>query len=89
VGPEGGGNRLAFRELPAVREMASVVHEGSAWEIPQAITALFGWIGANGYATAGPYRELHLYGRENDLFRADSANVDSILVEIQVPVRAV
>ena len=85
--PEDGGDRLAFRELPAVREMASVVHEGSAWEIPQAITALFGWIGANGYATAGPYRELHLYGRENDLFRADSANVDSLLVEIQVPVQ--
>jgi DNA-binding transcriptional MerR regulator len=89
AGPEGGGDRPAFRELPAVPEMASVVHEGSAWEIPRAITALFGWIGANGYATAGPYRELHLYGRENDLFRADSANVDSLLVEIQVPVRAV
>ena len=89
AGPEGGGDRPAFRELPAVPEMASVVHEGSAWEIPQAITALFGWIGANGYATAGPYRELHLYGRENDLFRADSSNVDSLIVEIQVPVQAV
>lgn len=88
-GPEDGAHdRLTFRELPAVREMASVVHEGSAWEIPQAIIALFGWIGANGYATAGPYRELHLYGRENDLFRADSSNVDSLLLEIQVPVRA-
>ena len=88
-GPEDGADdRLAFRELPAVGEMASVVHEGSAWEIPQAIIALFGWIGANGYSTAGPYRELHLYGRENDLFRADSSNVDSLLVEIQVPVRA-
>lgn len=83
-----GVDRLVFRELPAVREMASVVHEGSAWDIPRAITALFGWIGANGYATAGPYRELHLYGRENDLFRADPANVDSLLVEIQVPVQA-
>lgn len=87
--PDGAEDRLAFRVLPAVREMASVVHEGSAWEIPRAISALFGWIGANGYATAGPYRELHLYGRENDLFRADSANVDSLLVEIQVPVQAV
>jgi len=83
-----GGDRIVFRGLPAVPEMASVVHEGSAWEIPRAITALFGWIGANGYATAGPYRELHLYGRENDLFRADPANVGSLLVEIQVPVRA-
>lgn len=87
--PDDADDRLAFRVLPAVREMASVVHEGSAWEIPRAISALFGWIGANGYATAGPYRELHLYGRENDLFRADSANVDSLLVEIQVPVQAV
>lgn len=86
--PDGAEDRLAFRELPAVAETASVVHEGSAWDIPRAISALFGWIGANGYATAGPYRELHLYGRENDLFRADAANVDSILVEIQVPVQA-
>ena len=86
--PDGPEDRLAFRRLPAVPEMASVVHEGSAWDIPRAVAALFGWIGANGYATAGPYRELHLYGRENDLFRADPANVDSILVEIQVPVQA-
>jgi DNA-binding transcriptional MerR regulator len=86
--PDIAEDGLAFRRLPAVPEMASVVHEGSAWDIPRAITALFGWIGANGYATAGPYRELHLYGRENDLFRADATNVDSILVEIQVPVQA-
>ena len=86
--PDTAKDGLAFRRLPAVPEMASVVHEGSAWDIPRAISALFGWIGANGYATAGPYRELHLYGRENDLFRADPANVDSILVEIQVPVQA-
>ena len=86
--PDTAKDGLAFRRLPAVPEMASVVHEGSAWDIPRAISALFGWIGANGYATAGPYRELHLYGRDNDLFRADAANVDSILVEIQVPIQA-
>ena len=86
--PDDGEDHLTFRELPAVRQMASVVHEGSAWDIPQAITALFGWIGENGYASAGPYRELHLSGRENELFRADSANVDSVLVEIQVPIQA-
>jgi DNA-binding transcriptional MerR regulator len=88
--PLDGGNdsdgRLAFRELPAVGEMASVVHGGSAWEIPRAISALFAWVGANGYSATGPYRELHLYGRENDLFRKDASNVDSILVEIQLPV---
>lgn len=85
--PTVGNDRLTLRELPAVREMASVIHEGSAWEIPQAITALFAWVGANGYSTTGPYRELHLYGRENDLFRTDPANVESVLVEIQIPVQ--
>lgn len=84
--PSGDGDRLSFRELPAVAEMATVVHRGSAWEIPRAIAALFGWIGANGYAAAGPYRELHLYGRENDHFRADPTNADAVLLEIQIPV---
>ncbi len=78
--------RLTFRELPAVREMASVVHQGSVWEIPHAIIALFAWVGANGYSAAGPYREIHLYGRENELFRKDPASADSIVVEIQLPV---
>ncbi|WP_166394994.1 MerR family transcriptional regulator [Rubrobacter marinus] len=84
-----GADGLTFRELPAVPEMASVVHRGSAWEIPQAVTALFSWVGANGYAPAGPYRELHLYGRENELFRADPSNVGSVLVEIQLPVQGI
>ena len=78
--------RLTFRKLPAVREMASVVHQGSPWEIPQAIIALFAWVGANGYSAPGPYREIHLYGRENELFRKDPASADSIVVEIQLPV---
>ncbi len=80
---------LTFRELPAVREMASVVHQGSAWEIPYAIIALFAWVGANGYSAAGPYREIHLYGRENELFRKDPASVGSIVVEIQLPVEKI
>ncbi|HKH75962.1 MAG TPA: hypothetical protein VKA51_03285 [Rubrobacteraceae bacterium] len=45
-----------------------------------------GWIGANGYGAAGPYREIHPYGRENDLFRAEPTDDASILVEIQLPV---
>ncbi len=77
---------LMFGELPAVREMASVVHQGSAWEIPHAVTSLFAWVGANGFGAAGPYREIHHYGRENELFRADPVNVGSIVVEIQLPV---
>jgi len=83
------GDRLHFRELPAVREMASVVHQGSAWDIPRAIAALYTWVGENGYGVAGPYREIHLYGRENDLFRSDPSTIDSIVVELQLPVQRV
>ncbi len=78
---------LKFSELPAVREMASVVHQGSAWEIPRAVTSLFAWVGANGLGAAGPYREIHHFGRENELFRTESADSASILVEIQLPVQ--
>jgi hypothetical protein len=35
---------------------------------------------------AGPYREIHPYGRENDLFRAEPTDDASILVEIQLSV---
>ena len=52
-----------------------MVHRGSMWEIPDALSALFAWIGENGYSSAGPYREMHLYWREND--RADTPGVST------------
>lgn len=81
-------DRLTFRELPAVPNMASVVHHGSAYDIPQAVSALFAWVGENGYAASGAYREIHLFGRENDFIREDRANLDSLVVEVQIPVEA-
>lgn len=83
---EYGDDRLTFRELPAVPDMASVVHHGSAYDIPNAVAALFAWVGENGYSTSGAYREIHLFGRENDFIREDRANLDSLVVEVQVPV---
>lgn len=81
--PPGGGNGgLTFRGLPAVREMASAVHRGVRPGHPRAIIALFSWVGANGCVAAGPYRSIHLYGRENDLFREDEAHVDSLVIEL-------
>jgi hypothetical protein len=43
-----------------------VIHRGPMWENPDALSALFAWIGKSGYSSAGPYREMHLYWREND-----------------------
>ena len=61
--------------------VASVVHAGALPDVGQAISALYAWLGASGYAAAGPYRELHLFGREQEL-----ASVDHVVLELQLPV---
>jgi len=75
------GNRLTFYELPAVATMASVIHHGRFAEVSEAIIALYSWMGLNRYTTGGPYRELHLFGREDEL-----TDTGSVLLEVQVPV---
>jgi effector-binding domain-containing protein len=61
--------------------MASVIHQGSLHDVGQAISALFAWIGVNGYSACGAEREVHLFGREHDL--NPSAPV---VLEMQIPV---
>lgn len=79
AGPSGA--RVALRELPAVPTMASVVHHGDMFDVPDALIALYVWLGPNGYSAAGPYRELHLFGRENDWH-----DYHSVVIEMQLPV---
>ncbi len=75
--------RVVVRELPAVETMATVIHHGDMWDVGQAMTALYSWIGQHGYASDGPYRELHLFWRELEIETAKFAN---ITVEMQVPI---
>jgi DNA-binding transcriptional MerR regulator len=77
--------RTAVRELPAAREVASTVHRGPLWQVPDAISALFAWIGENGYFAAGPYREIHLFWRETELAKK-LGGLDSVVIEMQLPV---
>jgi DNA-binding transcriptional MerR regulator len=72
---------MNVRELPAVAEMAYVVHSGMIHDIPHALAALYRWIGTHGYTSSGAYREVHLWGRETD-----SVNVEPIVVELQLPI---
>jgi DNA-binding transcriptional MerR regulator len=83
--PVQSGARNVVRELPAADEVASVVHRGPLWEVPDAISALFAWIGENGYSAVGPYREIHLFWCENDL-AAVPGGLDSVMIEMQLPV---
>lgn len=74
--------RLRIYELPAVPEVASVVHHGSLYDVGLAMVALFTWMEANGYQSSEAYRELHLFGREDD----PEVDLHTIVVEMQIPV---
>ncbi len=74
---------ITIRELPAVETMASVIHKGDMWDIGQAMVALYGWIGSHGYASNGPYRELHLFWRELEI---EAEQLRNIVIEVQVPI---
>jgi effector-binding domain-containing protein len=73
------GDRVHIEELPAVDQMAYVVHHGPFATLPQAYGALFTWIEANGYQITGPSREVYLqYEREGDQ--------NQYVTELQAPV---
>lgn len=74
---------ITISELPAVETMACVIHKGDMWDIGQAMVALYSWIGAHGYASAGPYRELHLFWRELEI---ETERFQNIVVEMQIPI---
>ena len=74
-------NSMHIYELPAAPTLASVIHRGDFYDVPQAVSALFIWVGSNGYSATGPYREIHLFGRENDM-----TDFEDVTLEMQVPI---
>ena len=73
---------ITITTLPAVPQLATVIHQGFIWDVGQAITALYSWIGTHGYMASGSYREVHLFGRETaiqDFYKP-------LVLEMQVPV---
>ncbi len=74
------GKRVKERELPAVEEMACIVHQGSYEAVGGTYGQLMTWIEANGYRMVGPVREVYLRGPES----GDDAS--TYVTEIQLPV---
>jgi DNA-binding transcriptional MerR regulator len=70
---------VTVRELDGAPMVASGIHRGHMRDLHQLIKSLIVWIGSNGYAPAGPLRELHLTPRELDA-------LDKRVVELQVPI---
>ncbi len=56
------GERVKVRELPAVEEMACIVHKGSYDNFSEPYSRLLTWIEANGYRISGPNREVYIKG---------------------------
>jgi effector-binding domain-containing protein len=77
--PPGDGVQPA--ELPAVPAAACTIHQGAYEGFSQAYTAIMGWINANGYRIAGPYREIYLRGPG-----PQPVPPETYVTEIQVPV---
>jgi DNA-binding transcriptional MerR regulator len=75
------GNGVSVYVLPETT-VASAMHNGSYQRLPEAYDGLLRWVAENGYAVAGPIRELYLKiampVRQDD---------ESYVTEIQVPVR--
>ena len=57
-----GDDSVQVRELPAVEEMACIVHKGSYDTMGEAYNQIMTWIEANGYRVRGPNREVYLKG---------------------------
>jgi DNA-binding transcriptional MerR regulator len=77
--------QLRVRNLPMVPELASIIHRGSIYDMGQAMVALYSWAGANGYQPDGAYREIHLFGHEDD----PGIDYHHLILELQLPIAKV
>jgi DNA-binding transcriptional MerR regulator len=73
------------KTLPAVKEMASLVHHGSFQTLPDSYQKMIRWLGENKYQICGPGREIYITISEGEVKQDDSNNV----AEIQFPVKKV
>ncbi len=71
------------RTLPAVAEMASLVHKGAFNTLPGAYQQVLHWLDENNYQICGPGREIYIFTGEGPVSRQDDP---SYITEIQFPV---
>jgi predicted transcriptional regulator YdeE len=74
-----GARRVLVHELPAVDEMACVVHHGAFESLDETYKSLMTWIEANGYRVVGPNRNVYL--------QAPGGAADEHITEVQFPVQ--
>ena len=77
------GDRVKIRQLPAITEMACIVHQGGYDTIGEAYNRLMAWIEANGYRICGPNREVYVQGPE------PGRDPSTYVTEVRFPVEKV
>jgi effector-binding domain-containing protein len=82
-------------ELPAVPQVAAVLHRGGFENISESYSQLLQWIGANGFRIVGPNREVYLRAVVSPELLATypsqyvTTNEAERLTEIQFPIETV
>ncbi len=71
------GERVCVHPLP-VERVATIMHTGDFRQFNQSVRALVKWIEDNGYRMNGALREVY--------HKFDPANIEDVLVEVQMPV---
>jgi DNA-binding transcriptional MerR regulator len=72
------GERVKGQELPAVEEVACIIHEGNFDNLSGTYGQLMAWVEANGYRLAGPIREVYV--------QFTGPDATNNITEIQLPV---
>ena len=75
---------VKVRTLPAVRTLASTIHNGPFVTIGEAYNAIGKWITDNGYKIVGPCREIYLHNASDG-----NQNDPNTVSEIQFPVEKI
>ena len=76
--PLKGTDSVKVYELPPA-QVAAVIHQGNFEDFQQGHAAILEWIEANGYQTAGPYREIYIKHDRDEL--SDSTTEVQFTVE--------
>jgi predicted transcriptional regulator YdeE/DNA-binding transcriptional MerR regulator len=80
-----GSSPVQLLELPAIDNMASVIHEGKSATLVNTYAQLYAWTQSNGYQIAGPYREIYL--PETGVSISPDTDLDAGFTELQCPIQ--
>jgi effector-binding domain-containing protein len=76
--PANGGIKMV--ELPAVEQMACLIHKGTYETFNLSYQTIMSWFGKNGYQPAGPNREVYLVGP------GQNTDPTAYVAELQLPI---